>query len=29
MYEPTLTIEWGPAHLRGDHDALDVIPEDN
>ncbi len=28
MYEPTTTIEWGPAHLR-DEAEFDEIPEDN
>lgn len=29
MYEPTLTIEWGPAHLRDDAGSFDEVPEDN
>jgi len=29
MYDPTLTIEWGPAHLREDAGAFDDVPEDN
>lgn len=29
MYDPTLTIEWGPAHLRDDAGTFDEVPEDN
>lgn len=29
MYDPTIAIEWGPAHLRDDSADFDGIPEDN
>ncbi len=29
MYDTTLTIEWGPAHLRDDAGTFDEVPEDN
>ncbi len=29
MYEPTTTIEWGPAHLRDEAPEFDGTPEDN
>ena len=29
MFEPTLTAEWGPAHLRDGDDEFDFEPEDN
>lgn len=29
MFDPTITIEWGPAHLRDEAGDFDVIPEDN
>lgn len=29
MYEPTTTIEWGPAHLRDEDADFDFTPDDN
>lgn len=29
MFDPTITLEWGPAHLRDDSADFDLIPEDN
>jgi hypothetical protein len=29
MFDPTIAIEWGPAHLRDDSAEFDGVPEDN
>lgn len=29
MFTQTITIEWGPAHLRDEDDDFDLTPEDN